>query len=367
MMDLQTFCQFIRFAIDDNCHCPNIENLDWEKLYRLCLKQAIAGVGFQGIEKLRRKEAGIPKQLMLKWFSINERIQRRNKIVNERCVQLVKMLEEDGFNCCILKGQGNALMYPNPFRRAAGDIDIFVKPKERMSLDKRRKKIKAYVRKRTPKTYINYKHIEYPIFDDVEVEMHFIPVSRNNPLYNKRIQTWAEQQMDTMCSHFVELPENVGKIPVPTMEFNVIYQLSHMMGHFFDEGIGLRQMMDYYYLLKNQELRIDKTQIEKLLDCLGMQQFAGAAMFVLQKVFGLKEQYFIVPADEYRGKTLLHEILKGGNFGQSSGLRQHHIGIKYYLKTLRNILFAKQYPSEALCEPAFRTWHFFWRQWNKLV
>ena len=69
----------------------------------------------------------------------------------------------------------------------------------------------------------------------------------------------------------------------------------------------------------------------------------------------------IVPVDEWRGRTLLGEILKGGNFGQYSGLTNHSMGVKYVLKMKRSLAFVRQYPAEALCEPLFRTWHFFWR------
>ena len=36
---------------------------------------------------------------------------------------------------------------------------------------------------------------------------------------------------------------------MPTTAFNVIYQLTHLYHHFFDEGIGMRQIIDYYYVV----------------------------------------------------------------------------------------------------------------------
>ena len=58
---------------------------------------------------------------------------------------------------------------------------------------------------------------------------------------------------------------------------------------------------------------------------------------------------------------MLDEILKGGNFGRSSNLDQNSTAKKYFQKIWRNMHFVRQYPAEALCEPVFRTWHFFWR------
>jgi hypothetical protein len=63
----------------------------------------------------------------------------------------------------------------------------------------------------------------------------------------------------------------------------------------------------------------------------------------------------------------MKEILDGGNFGQDFGLKRATTGRKYWIKTMRNIRLVRMCPSEALCEPWFRTWHFFWRGYAKLV
>ena len=84
-------------------------------------------------------------------------------------------------------------------------------------------------------------------------------------------------------------------------------------------------------------------------------------MYIMKKVLGLDEKFLIVPVDERRGMTLLNEILKGGNFGHYSGLDQNNSLKKYFQKTWRNMQLVKEYPAEVLCEPVFRTWHFFWR------
>lgn len=84
-------------------------------------------------------------------------------------------------------------------------------------------------------------------------------------------------------------------------------------------------------------------------------------MYIMNEFLGLEEKYLIVPAVKKGGKTLLKEMLKGGNFGQHSGLNQKNVLKKYFQKTWRNIQLVKEYPAEALCEPFFRTWHYFWR------
>ncbi len=364
-MTLKTEFDFLRYCMSPHHPIPSIT--DWDALFLFMKQQALLGVGFCGVERMKAEGADVPKAMLLKWYAVSERVRTRNERLNRRTREVVAMLEESGFRCCVLKGQGNAVMYPNPGMRTSGDIDVWV--------DGTREEVMAFVKERLLKADMRFHHVEFPAFKDVPVELHFMPVSMNNPLYNRRMQRWFEERKDEQMQNWVELPEGAGKIPVPIWEFNIVYQLSHMMHHFFDEGIGLRQLMDYYYLLRTTDNRqqttdsrrrtTDNRSMVDTLRHLNLYHFAGAVMWVLHEVMGLEECLFIVPADERRGKLLLEEILKGGNFGKYSGLTNHGMGTKYFLKIKRNLRFVRAYPAEALCEPVFRTWHFFWRMWHK--
>ena len=109
--------------------------------------------------------------------------------------------------------------------------------------------------------------------------------------------------------------------------------------------------------------------VQRELKYLGLWKFAGAVMYVLKEALGLPEEKMIVPMDEKRGKLLLAEILNGGNFGKHFSkyghFTQQGMAKKYFLKIWRNMHFVRYYPAEALSEPIFRTWHFFWRMKNK--
>ena len=105
--------------------------------------------------------------------------------------------------------------------------------------------------------------------------------------------------------------------------------------------------------------------VQRELKYLGLWKFAGAVMYVLHEALGLPEEKMIAPMDEKRGKLLLAEILNGGNFGKHftkyGHFTQQGMAKKYFLKIWRNMHFVRYYPAEALSEPIFRTWHFFWR------
>ena len=344
-----------------------VAKIDWRQLYTFASRQALLGFCFDGIERLTKefseelKQNSIERDLLMTWMGAAQQIRRQNMKVNDVAGKLFSMLREDDFRCCILKGQGNALMYPNPYSRNPGDIDVWVNAS--------REQITVYAKKHFKLgDDIRFHHLETTM-DGVPVELHFFPCSMNNPFYHARLQKWFKRNADLQCSNVVSLPDGIGEIAIPTTAFNVIYQLTHLYHHFFDEGIGMRQIIDYYYVVNNDELLVIRDTLQRELKYLGLWKFAGAVMYVLHEALGLSEEKMTVPMDEKRGKLLLAEILNGGNFGKHftkyGHFTQQGMAKKYFLKIWRNMHFVRYYPAEALCEPLFRTWHFLWRMWQK--
>ena len=440
---------FLRYCLEDKVDLSMVvSNMDWRQLYSFATKQTIIGICFDGIRRLSEeypeelKKNPIERDLLMTWMGVSQQIRRQNMKVNVVASKLYSKLREDGLRCCILKGQGNALMYPNAYSRNPGDIDVWVNAS--------REQITEYAKKHFELgDDTRYQHIETSV-DGVPVELHFFPCTMNNPIYNARLQKWFKRNADLQCSNVVSLPDGIGEIAIPTTAFNVIYQLTHLYHHFFDEGIGMRQIIDYYYVvcdfykvyqnfskitpslftikegstshpapltlrgeggnrptrcsepLRSKDggpskvspdcagwdrLAIEENNsggsatavtssastaldvVQRELKHLGLWKFAGAVMYVLHEALGLSEENMIVPMDEKRGKLLLAEILNGGNFGQHftkyGHFTQQGMAKKYFLKIWRNMHFVRYYPAEALSEPIFRTWHFFWRMKNK--
>ncbi len=352
-----------------------VAGMDWRLLYEFASKQAMLGVCFDGIERLGKEYPEvlrlnpIGRDVLMAWMAKAQQIRRLNMNVNGVAAKLYSMLKEDGLRCCILKGQGNALMYGNPYLRNPGDVEVWVNASREVIMEYGRSNFDL-------EDDIRYQHLETTM-DGVPVELHFMPCVMNNPIYNARLQKWFRRNADLQCSNVVELPDGVGEIAVPTMAFNVVYQLCHLYHHFFDEGIGMRQMVDYYYVLvKSEEGRgknctvtegkANVTSLQRELKYLGLWKFAGAVMYVLHVVLGLPEERMIRSMDVKRGELLLSEILNGGNFGKHftkyGHFTQQGMAKKYFLKIWRNMHFVRYYPAEALSEPIFRTWHFFWRK-----
>ena len=351
-----------------------MKEADWKELYAIAKKQALLGVLFHGIRRLP-KELAPEQKLLMQWMVMAEQIRKQNFRLFLDSVKVCQNFENEGFANCILKGQGNALLYPDPYMRTPGDIDIY--------LSGGRRKIMKYVDLVCPNQVMRYHHVDFPVMKTA-IEVHFTPSYMFFPVHNRRMQKWFKEVMDLQCSNVVTLPDGYGEITVPTTSFNVIYILSHLYRHVFTEGIGLRQLLDYYFVLvkwhtdltnltdSNKSLP-QMTQINTDLDALrhelkflGLWKFAGAVMYVLHEALGLPEAKMIAPIDVNEGRFLLAEIMQGGNFGQYDtrlGSKENEGKLHRYLRmSLRNLRFAKYYPTEALSEPLFRTWFALWKK-----
>ena len=369
------FFDFLRFCIGSAKEIPgSLKEVDWKELYAIAKKQALLSVLFHGIQRLP-KELAPEQKLLMQWMVMAEIIRKQNIRLFQDSVKVCKNFENKGFANCILKGQGNALLYPDPYMRTPGDIDIY--------LAGGRKRVMQYINKVCPNQVMRYHYVDFPVMKTA-IEVHFTPSYMFFPIHNSRMQKWFKEVMGLQCSNVVTLPDGYGEIHVPQVSFNVFYILSHLYRHIFTEGIGLRQLLDCYFVLvkwhtdltnltdsnkslpQMTEINTDLDALRHKLKYLGLWKFAQAVMFVMKEVFGLSEDRMIAPMDEREGRFLLDEIMRGGNFGQYDDRMGSKIGEskmhRYFRMNLRNLRFVKHYPTEALSEPLFRTWFAVWKK-----
>lgn len=358
---------FLRFCVTNSKEAPaSIDQLSWQQLYDFAKSQTLVGICFDGISRL--KVPSIPKPLLYQWMTEAEQLRRTNIHLNLTAVKVFDQLKRDHLQACMLKGQGNTLRYPNPYSRTPGDIDIWVNAS--------RKDILRYAKEHFSELEeINMQHVGVKV-DGVNVELHFTPSVMNNPVYRRRLTKWFNTQAKRQFANEIELPDSAGIVTAPTIDFNLIYQLCHMQHHFTDEGLGLRQVVDYYYVLLQAkkecpqllyQTEMEKYPLEESLKHLNLWRFATGLMYVMQELFALPAEMMVAPIHEARGKFTLNELLQAGNFGRSDLRYGQFIyqpkGKKFFLKTWRILHFAKHNPAECLYEPFFRVYHFGWRIW----
>ena len=340
------FFDFLQFCIKTVAEIPaSVKDADWKVMYAIAKKQALIGVLFHGIKQLP-KELAPDAGLLMQWMGMAQKIR-----------------------------QQNIRLFLDSAKRTSGDIDIY--------LDGGRNRVMQYINKVCPNQVMRYHHVDFPVMKSA-IEVHFTPSYMFFPVHNRRMQKRFKKVMDLQCSNIVTLPDGYGEITVPTTSFNVIYILSHLYRHVFTEGIGLRQLLDYYFVLvkwhtdltnltesnkslpQMMQISTDLDALRHELKYLGLWKFAGAVMYVLHETLGLPEEKMIAPVDVNEGRFLLAEIMQGGNFGQYDtrlGSKENEGKLHRYLRmSLRNLRFVKHYPTEALSEPLFRTWFALWKK-----
>ena len=409
------FFEFLRFCIGTVQEVPSsLKGADWRVLYAMARKQCLVGVLFDGIKRLPA-DVGMDKGLLFQWMAQNQTLRKANARLDKAAVEVAEWFGRKGFRTCVLKGQGNALLYPPGMERTPGDIDLWVDGGDR--------KVVSFVRSLSPDEKVCYHHIGFPEYNGVEVEVHFRPSFLFCFRHNRCLQGYYERVMDGQFAHRVKLGEQ-GEVAVPKAEFNLIFQLTHIFTHLMNEGIGLRQLLDYFFLLKNMDFigntngvsgntnggafgantncsdntdriggnvdgdgflvntdftddtdriggnadGVDRRFLQDELRRLGLWEFAGAVMYIMKEVFGLEDNRLIVPPDVKRGRLVLKEVLEAGNFGQYDKRNWFgHSALGHNLQRLyRDMRLVRYFPAEALSEPFFRIWHFFWRCYQKM-
>ena len=237
---------------------------DWEACYQFAKRQTLVGVLFDGIQRLP-KELAPARPLLLRWLSDSESIRRRNMRMDRASAYIYNKVCAAGFRCCILKGQGNALLYPRPSSRTPGDVDVWVVANR----EELRHIALSLTEGDGSSLQESLNHIGLTVHG-VSVELHSTPALLNSPLHNSRLQRWLKRNADLQCSNRIALPNNAGEVAVPTLSFNIIYQLCHLFHHCFYEGVGLRQIVDYYFVLKNTDFSGNTNGVSGNTDCDGV-------------------------------------------------------------------------------------------------
>ena len=397
------FFDFLQVAIGQrSCMSRALTMEEWKGLYGLLKKHALLGVGYVAIQKLP-KEQWPPNAMIMQWVGVAQKIRLLNLELNEECRKVVTQLEHDGIGAVVIKGQSNLENYPEELReyRNPGDIDLWTKQtndcgipiavKQGESVEYEYYKgvrgiieyarLQRRVREDKSRFKPLYYHVEYHTDKGTEVEMHYRPSFLCSPIRNMRMQRWFKEQFDVCLQNKCRLG-----FPVLTSSVNVVYQLVHLHRHVFEGGVGLRQLMDYYFALRvwhNDVMECKDLQsqgmwseglgtaimsaqeVMAVIRSFGMKKFASAVMYVLHEVFAIPTNYYICEPNEKEGRKLLEETMKGGNFGQydtrdaelKKGGMMKHGGWK--LKRVMRLV--RSYPEEALWEPVFRVWHLGWR------
>lgn len=379
-MIIKDFFLILQSTIGENVRLTHsLSHDEWEEMLDLAKKQALLGLAFEGVKKLP-KEQWPQGDIVLKWTMATEQIKRQNLRTTNVCLRLNDILAKEGFDTCILKGQANHVYYDRMIdgvslgmQRVCGDVDAWIWPKEKMQHPV--KSIIDYCQRKNILISLCHLHAEVKPIGGVPIEIHFRPSFLNTPWRNRYFQKVFKSAVFENAKI-----DDIGIVKKLRVDYDLIFQMNHIYRHLLDEGVGLRQVFDFYVLLKdyNKERIVrkelmGKEEIMKIISSCGMKRFATALMFVLKEIFHVENDELICGISEKDGLFLLNEIMMAGNFGHYD-IRMNDIEVRkgklsFQLQRasrrfMRNLRFLSSYPEEVICEPFARVYHFVWRKFG---
>ena len=334
---------------------------EWTMLFALSQKQAVVGVAFKALDRLSQQGQKPPRELLYKWFGVSEQIRHNNLSLTKHCCQLQLMLQEKGQRSSVLKGQGIALYYDEPLRelRQTGDIDIYVNCGRSGAIDLARQ-----LGEDSPEW--DYKHLHLKLWKGVEIEMHYRVEVLLNLRKNRKLQRWFNEHNDLI--HGLKFNVDGGEIVTPTIEFNVFYILLHIYRHFLYEGIGLRQIIDYYFVLKANNNKRPQVALDAV-KLFGMEKFAKGLMWLMREVLGMSREWMPWEPNQKEGEYILAQVMEGGNFGHHDQRLTRDGGKVGAVKAIckHNWHLISHYPQEIIWPPIWFVYHKCWKMTHKTI
>lgn len=322
------------------------DSVGWEKVYQLAEEQSVIGIVLAGIETSKVKP---PQELLLQWIGEVQLLEQQNKAMNQFIAKLIEKMRNADIYTLLVKGQGIAQCYERPLWRACGDVDLL------LSADnyEKAKKFLTPQAEHVDSEDASIKHLGMTIGEWI-VELHgtmHIEISRR---VNKGID---KVQADLFYGGNVRSWNNNGTtVFLPSPDNDVILIFTHILEHFFVEGVGLRQVCDWCRLLWTYKDSLNYGLLESLIKQMGLMTVWKSFGSLAVDKLGMPKEAMPMYDSRYmtKGERVLERILKSGNMGHNNDLsyRTKYSGMTYKLVALwRRIKdfasFTKIFPLDA--------------------
>ena len=276
----------------------------WERVFALARQQTVTGVAFRGLDFLP-EEMAPSMGLIAKWMAYTDRIEKGNRKVNSVLAGLCAHFAASGTKVVLQKGPGVAAMYPEPYLREYGDLDLFFPDSdgENDPMDG----VPSAVKEARPDASWEY------VVGGVIVERHTYLVDILSPRAKKYVARLISEK------GFEEVCIDGCSVLVPAPEVNLLLLSSHILKHAFGVGIGLRQLCDMAVACRYYSDRVDKAEMREIYRQTGLSKWSGLLEGFLTEFLGLEPVGNTEEKCIKKTRILLDIILKGGNFGRFKG------------------------------------------------
>lgn len=227
--------------------------IGFQRVMSLAEEQSVVGLVAAGLEHVT--DMKLPKEDVLQFVGQALQLEQRNVAMNQFLAGLINNLRTAGIFTLLLKGQAVAQCYEKPLWRACGDVDLYLS-------DDNYEKAKAFLAPLATdieKEYVREKHLGMTI-DGWVVELHG---SLYCGLSSKIERELDKVHQDTFYGGSVRSWYNNGtQVFLLKAENDVFYEFTHILQHFYKEGVGLRQVCDWCRLLWSYRAQLDLPLLE---------------------------------------------------------------------------------------------------------
>lgn len=253
-----------------------LSNQDWSDVFSIFQQQGIIAVVMHGISNFKANELCMPTDTLFKWmgkaFTIESMVKRKFKIEKEFAL---KMLERD-IPVVVLKGSAFGVYYPKFETRECGDLDCYM-------LGKKDEGDVATVAIGGKMENGGYKH-SHLFYKGLTIENHQYLTSFDNTKNGIRterlLQKLIKEDYNTMGDSCLLTPSPL---------FNAFFLIKHANRHFIKEGINLRFLLDWFFLLKSEQHNIDWKQLFSMMKSCHIYNFACVMTALCVEWLGMKD------------------------------------------------------------------------------
>lgn len=293
---------------------------EWKNIVDMAIEQTVTGVVFDALLTLP-KALRPPKDIYFNLVAQVGDLEDGGYLMNKAIANLFHAFDKAGIEVFLLKGQAVAQFYPQPLHRVHGDIDLLVPDAQNFE------KAIALMQSLTGEEGEPEDERSHVVFSlkGVCVEVQGLNVYGIGRRCFQHYIDWAKEslkgeprklilQTDRQPNDDARSPKTATLSP---MRFDLMFVFVHLMNHFFDGGVGLRQVCDWMRYLHENRSTIDLSQLEKDLHTLGlMPHWQTIASTAVCSLGAPKESIpFYSPSFDKKGRIALNHILRSGNFG----------------------------------------------------
>lgn len=284
----------------------DVDENQWSDIIRLAVSQRLQGLIADGVKTLK---CNMPTKIAASILMYKDKTIKANEYINQSLLEIADIYNSHDFRFILLKGQGNALAYPNPLCRTPGDLDIFLYRKDDFARAKSWLEDRKYSIDEDCIHHLSYER------NGVHIENHRLLINldthKTNTLVAHKVREIVKQ------ANFETIEINGAKINVLPSEFNTFYVFAHLFRHFLHVGVGLRQICDWNLLFAKYFGSIERDSFTKLAKKFRL--LKAMQIFAQLSIKYLSSSPEIFPFD--LGKTskyvdlVMDDVLEGGYFG----------------------------------------------------